>query len=366
SGPSFVTRMLVLPSGQVLLTNGSNRLAVYTPVGSPATAWKPTISSVVDNGDGTFTLTGTQLNGLSEGAGYGDDAEMSSNYPLIRLVDANGHVAYARTFNWSSTGVATGSTLESVQFTLPAGFDESGATLTVVANGIASDPTTFALSVTKTTPANGDFVTGVAPTDFVVHPSQASAPTPVQASALTVNGIAADSMPFTDATTLTFHYNTSPVTTPGQQQMAIAAGAILAAKDESPIQAFNATFRYAPVHIAVVSTNPPNGGILTLPFTNEFVVHFNTPYDPASISTSNLQLSTGAVTGVALIDSTTVGYRLNLPIQEGTLTVNMAAGSVTDPFGNPMLPFQGSYLLHFGTVPFPTPLKPVQPLGSLI
>src|SRR5262249_21756436 len=131
-------------------------------------------------------------------------------------------------------------------------------------------------SVGSSTPANGDFVTGVAPTDFVVHLSQAYDPNSVQANALTVNGIAADSVVFTDATTLTFHYNTSPVSTPGQQQMAIAAGAILAASDESPIQAFNATFRYAPVHIAVVSTNPANGSILTLPFTNEFVVHFNT------------------------------------------------------------------------------------------
>ena len=74
SSASYIERMLVLPTGQVLYTTGGNQLAVYTPVGSPATAWKPTISSVVDNGDGTFTLTGTQLNGISEGAFYGDDA----------------------------------------------------------------------------------------------------------------------------------------------------------------------------------------------------------------------------------------------------------------------------------------------------
>src|SRR5262249_53337845 len=91
SDPSYVDRMLVLPTGQILLTNGSSsRLALYTPDGSPNTSWRPTIANVTDNADGTFTLTGTQLNGISEGASYGDDAEMSSNYPIIRVDDAGG------------------------------------------------------------------------------------------------------------------------------------------------------------------------------------------------------------------------------------------------------------------------------------
>jgi hypothetical protein len=140
---SYINRMLVLPTGQVLLTcpgpSGSARLAIYTPDGSASSAWKPTISSIIDNGDGTSTLTGTQLTGLSEGASYGDDAEMSSNYPLIRFVDSANHVFYARTFNWSSTGVATGNTPETVKFIMPSGMVGAWS-LTVIANGIASDP----------------------------------------------------------------------------------------------------------------------------------------------------------------------------------------------------------------------------------
>jgi hypothetical protein len=141
SNPSYPGRMLVLPSGQVLFAPNSfsaNQLYVYTPDGSVNPASRPTITSVAGNGDGSFTLTGTQLNGISEGANYGDDAEMSSNYPIIRLVDNAGHVGYARTFNWSSTGVATGSTPETVEFTLPTGFTLANSTLYVVANGIAS------------------------------------------------------------------------------------------------------------------------------------------------------------------------------------------------------------------------------------
>ena len=80
--------MLVLPSGQVLVELSVHVPApmyVYTPDGVPQAAWKPTITSVVANGN-HYTLTGTQLNGLSAGASYGGDSnEMATNYPIIEL-----------------------------------------------------------------------------------------------------------------------------------------------------------------------------------------------------------------------------------------------------------------------------------------
>jgi hypothetical protein len=156
SGPAYTDRMLMLPTGQVLLTTGrGTRLAVYTPDGSPDPSWQPTISSATDNGDGTFTLTGTGLNGINEGAAYGDDAQMSSNYPIVRIVDSAGNVLYARTFNWSSTSVATGDTPETTQFTLPAGI-VGGYSLSVVANGIASDPFVQQISGVVYDDLNGD------------------------------------------------------------------------------------------------------------------------------------------------------------------------------------------------------------------
>jgi uncharacterized repeat protein (TIGR01451 family) len=143
--PSWVTRMLVLPTGQALFTYGSNQLYVYTPAGAPQAAWQPTISSVANNGDGTFTLTGTQLNGLSAGASCGFAAEMDSNYPLVELqaTDGSGHEYFAQTFNWSSTGVATGSTPVSTEFATAAFMPYGTYNLTVVANGIASAPISF-------------------------------------------------------------------------------------------------------------------------------------------------------------------------------------------------------------------------------
>ena len=137
-----VTRMLDLPSGQVLFNFGTNALYVYTPDGATANSWRPTITSIVSNGGGTYTLTGTQLNGISEGASYGDDAQMATNYPLVEFTDATGVVRFARTFNWSTTAVATGSTLASVQFTLPAGVTSVNR-VSVVTNGISSSSVLF-------------------------------------------------------------------------------------------------------------------------------------------------------------------------------------------------------------------------------
>ena len=36
---------------------------------------QPGISNIEANADGSFELTGTNLNGISEGAAYGDDAQ---------------------------------------------------------------------------------------------------------------------------------------------------------------------------------------------------------------------------------------------------------------------------------------------------
>ena len=62
---AFLFTMLALPSGQIMVTSESSVIGIYTPSGSPDDSWRPTISSVTSDGN-TFTLSGTQLNGLSE------------------------------------------------------------------------------------------------------------------------------------------------------------------------------------------------------------------------------------------------------------------------------------------------------------
>lgn len=139
-GASFALQMLALPTGQILLTGTGTNDYLYTPLGGPAAAWKPTIQSVTAQPDGSYLLTGTQLNGLSQGAAYGDDGFAETNYPLVRLVDAQNNVFYAKTYGMSTMGVATGSATVSTSFKLPAGLPAGSYSLVVVANGIASQP----------------------------------------------------------------------------------------------------------------------------------------------------------------------------------------------------------------------------------
>ena len=144
----FEMRMVDLPNGQVMFSDGSGNAYVYSPNSSPngtatpLAAWEPTISNITP-GTGVFAsdfkLSGTQLNGISEGASYGDDAQMASNYPLVRLQSLSGNtVSYATSFLWSSDGVASGASQETAMFSLPAGDAPGGYLLSVVANGIAS------------------------------------------------------------------------------------------------------------------------------------------------------------------------------------------------------------------------------------
>lgn len=139
---SFEVRLLLLPNGQVLETNGSSNVEIYTPTGTAKAAWKPKIGSfpaTVTRGS-TYTLSGTKLNGMSQAVGYGDDYQAATNYPLVRLTNtASGHVFYARTANHSLMAVASPAVV-TTQVTIPAGMETGATTLVAVANGIASVP----------------------------------------------------------------------------------------------------------------------------------------------------------------------------------------------------------------------------------
>jgi len=142
-GPPYVGRLLLLPTGQVLFANGSTNIQVYTPAGSPDPVWAPTITSVPSSmvPGGTYTLYGRQITGLSQAVSYGDDAQMATNYPIIRVRNnTSGHVFYCRTSNYSTMGVNTGTVIENAQFTIPSGAELGACQITVIANGIPSAP----------------------------------------------------------------------------------------------------------------------------------------------------------------------------------------------------------------------------------
>jgi hypothetical protein len=147
STSSFVTRMLVLPTGQVLFSDSSPLLWIYTPDGAPSPSWRPILNDVTYNGGGGFTLTGKQLNGQSNGSAYGDDVESDENYPIVRLVNLSGNVYYCRTTNWSSTAVGGGSALQTVNFTLNPAVTAGNYSLIVSGAGISSFP--LAMNITE-------------------------------------------------------------------------------------------------------------------------------------------------------------------------------------------------------------------------
>ncbi len=219
-------------------------------------------------------------------------------------------------------------------------------------------------AVASSTPAAGSVVRSP-PTDFTITFASRYTPSTIAANDFTVNGVAADSFTLINSTTGTFHYDTSPVSQQGLQFMSIAAGAITWQSDGAPLAAFNASFRYDVLPIAVDAAAPANGSVVTLPLTT-LTLHFNEAYAPSSISDGNLTLSQGDVSGYSLVDSQTVAYTLSGISKSGALTINMAAGAVTDAFGNPGPAYSGTLHLNYPPVPFPAPLASVAPAGSLI
>jgi len=139
---SYNMRLLVLPTGQILETDGSDDVEVYTPGGTPDRSIAPAISAVptsLTHGN-TYIISGVRFNGVSQANAYGDDAQSATNYPLVRITNnATGHVFYARTHDHSFMGVASNATV-STMFDVPNAIDLGASSLVVVANGIHSPP----------------------------------------------------------------------------------------------------------------------------------------------------------------------------------------------------------------------------------
>lgn len=180
ANPSYVGNMLMLPTGQILYTDMSSDVEIYTPAGTPQDAWRPTVTSWPANlsPGQTFVVGGTQFNGLSQCTGYGDDSTNATNYPLVRITNmASGHVSYCRTFDHNTMAVATGAAPTSTNATAPNNIEAGPSTLEVVANGVASLPVVVTVGA-----ANIEF-----PQIQSVSPATVEASLP--AFDLTVNGV---------------------------------------------------------------------------------------------------------------------------------------------------------------------------------
>jgi hypothetical protein len=204
------------------------------------------------------------------------------------------------------------------------------------------------LAVVSTDPAVGSVVS-IQPTDFVVNVREPVQPGTLQASDFTVNGTAANSVDYTPGTTtMTFHFTSTPVAMQGAQTMHIDQGAFLSDPGGDPVHEFNGTFYYDALLLQVASTVPPVGGSFSTPApgTYQYDMNWNEAVDPTSVQTSDLTLSgsPGAtVTGVSVINGNmTTRFTVNIQFG-GSLTASIAAGAITDQFGNPNDAFSGNY-----------------------
>ena len=141
SDPTFVGHFMLLPTGQVMFTDFSNRVELYTPTPGVVASAVPRITSTVHtftHGSRNNLLSVTNLNGLSQGASYGDDYQPDTDYPLVRLKSlTTGKVTYAFTHDESTHSIASG-TRGTTKFDLPTTLAPGQYNLFVVANGIPS------------------------------------------------------------------------------------------------------------------------------------------------------------------------------------------------------------------------------------
>jgi hypothetical protein len=151
---AFEWNFLELPTGQIMAveTDGSN-VWYYNPSGTYSSSWQPVISSLSSttlNPGSTYQVTGTQLNGLSQGAAYGDDVQAATNYPIVRITNnATGHVFFAKTDGFSTTSIALGQS-STANFTVSSSTETGASTLVAIANGIPSSPVSVTVGSTNT------------------------------------------------------------------------------------------------------------------------------------------------------------------------------------------------------------------------
>ena len=139
---------LDLPNGQVMVIHDGT-MELFTDTGAPNSSWLPAVSSVSSTSvtpKTSFTVTGTQLAGLTQGTNWGDESMNATNYPLVRIVnDATKAVSYATVTSVSSTSIAPNAAA-TLDFTVDTTIQNGSSKLYVVASGVSSTGTAVTIT----------------------------------------------------------------------------------------------------------------------------------------------------------------------------------------------------------------------------
>ena len=255
--------------------------------------------------------------------------------------------------------------------------------------GATGSPTPFA--VASTSPAAGSTVKTA--TTMTVAFNDGVLLTSLQPSDLTIDGLAATAVSVVNGNTVAFTLPSG--LSQGSHTAAIAAGAILDLQG-TPLQAYSGQLTIDTTAPRVISTTLQENASVPAGNLTE-VVQFSEPMLTANLDITDFTLQ-GSYLGVAYAptsfsyDPTGTTLTLNytsLPDDRYTLTLLSADGRFEDVAGNnldgetttstwPIPPHQsgngtegGNFVVDFwadaaASLPFPTPLTPVAPSGSLI
>jgi len=158
---SYTQNLIVLPNGTIMaFAIDAIDIEIYTPSSDNVfpSQFQPTVTSLPScvSPGGSYIASGTQFNGLTEGAYYGDDTQASTNFPLALLINLNSGAQYfAQTFAHSSRSIAPNAAT-STSFRVPA-MPTGPAVFYVIANGIPSGGTSVDVKSTCSKTASHDF-----------------------------------------------------------------------------------------------------------------------------------------------------------------------------------------------------------------
>ncbi|HZK82794.1 MAG TPA: hypothetical protein VFC46_17055, partial [Humisphaera sp.] len=349
----FLSRMLELPDGSALYSDGGSTVYEYNAGVAPPANAVPVINSLTPLSSGKIMLSGTGLNGISAGASYGDDAQMDTNYPIVRLTAADGNsIYYATTFDWSSSSTYTTNVAETTDFTLPLGIPAGTYSVNVVANGIQSAPAPLTISFngssiapTITQPATADAspVTGVSANLSVLGAGNggkpnltytwttASAPANTPLPSFSINGTSV-----AKATSATFYsagtYNFVVFVTDSGGLSTSSAVSVTVNQTESKLQ----------ISPASASVNPGGSTTFAAIALDQFALAMTT--QPA-IRWSILS-GFGTISPLGVYTAASAGTVAIVQASDGILTATATASVVSSPWnqtdvGAPMLPGSG-------------------------
>jgi len=227
--------------------------------------------------------------------------------------------------------------------------------------------TSLPMLVASVVPATGAVVTS-SPFSYTVNVTSAIDPLTLTAGDFKVNGNAATAFVYTPgSTSVTFTFAVDPVAAEGNHTIQISSGAFNRASDGSAVAAFSSNFYFDATPLIVTSLTPTPNSTVAVPLTT-IDVNLNSAVNPSSVSKGDLSITQGTVTGFTLLNSDkTVRFTVSELTSETVLFASVAAGAFTDANGSPNSAFAGgSYTVDYSVTPFPIPLQPRTPLGSLV